>query len=54
MGMHGKIKLHDGLIDPGSGSPSKDCDVFMKPLIKELMDLWKGVDALDVVSHKKV
>jgi hypothetical protein len=26
----------------------------MEPLIEELMDLWKGFDALDVVSRKKI
>ena len=37
----------------GSNSPSKDFDVFMEPLVEELMDLWKGVDAFDAVSAKE-
>jgi hypothetical protein len=41
------------LLIPGPSSPSKDFDVFMEPLIEELIDLWKGVDVFNVVSHEK-
>ncbi|XP_074323659.1 uncharacterized protein LOC141660567 [Apium graveolens] len=35
------------LLIPGPKSPGKDFDVFLKPLIDELKDLWDGIDAYD-------
>jgi hypothetical protein len=41
------------LLIHGLSYPSKDFDVFMEPLVEELIDLWTGIDALEAVSHKK-
>ena len=43
------------LLIPGPTSLVKDFDVFMEPLIKELKDLWKGVDTFHVLhpNNKK-
>lgn len=38
------------LLISGPKSPEKDYDVFLKPLIKELKDLWVGIDAYDSFS----
>ncbi|XP_074325779.1 uncharacterized protein LOC141663841 isoform X3 [Apium graveolens] len=35
------------LLIPGPKSPGKYYDVFLKPLIEELKELWDGVDAYD-------
>ncbi|XP_074322875.1 uncharacterized protein LOC141659848 [Apium graveolens] len=35
------------LLIPGPKSPGKDYDVFLKPLIDELKDLWDGIDEYD-------
>ena len=35
------------LLIPGKHSPGKDFHVFMQPLIKDMMELWKGVDTYD-------
>jgi hypothetical protein len=32
---------------PGKKSPGKDFHVFTQPLIKYMMELWKGVDTFD-------
>jgi hypothetical protein len=32
--------------------PSKDFDVFLEPLIEDLIDLWKGVRAYDAITCK--
>jgi hypothetical protein len=32
------------LLIPGPNAPGKDFDVFLEPLIEELLDLWQGVD----------
>jgi hypothetical protein len=32
-----------GLLIPGRECPGKDIDVFLEPLIEELLELWKGV-----------
>jgi hypothetical protein len=31
------------LLIPGSSSPSKDFDIFMEPLVKELQQLWRVI-----------
>jgi hypothetical protein len=36
------------LLVPGKHSPRKDFHVFMQPLIKDMMQLWAGVDTYDV------
>ena len=41
------------LLIHGPSSPSKEFDVFMEPLVEELIDLWKGVDAFDAISREK-
>jgi hypothetical protein len=40
------------LILPGLSFPSKDFDIFMKPGVKEMQQLWKGVWAINVVEGK--
>ena len=39
-------------IIPGEKAPGNDIDVYLKPLIKELQSLWKGVDAYDAFSKE--
>ena len=41
------------LLIPGPSSPGKDFDLFLEPLIEELLALWKGVSTYDAVSGKK-
>jgi hypothetical protein len=33
------------LLIPGPASPGKDFDVFLEPLVEDLLDLWAGVRA---------
>lgn len=40
------------LLIPGPKSPGKDFDVFLEPLIDELLELWTGVRVYDSVSDK--
>jgi hypothetical protein len=42
-----------GLLIPGRECPGKDIDVFLEPLIEELLELWKGVTTLDALTGKK-
>ncbi|KAG8485401.1 hypothetical protein CXB51_021699 [Gossypium anomalum] len=35
------------MVIPGEKGPGNDIDVYMQPLIKELKQLWTGVDAFD-------
>jgi hypothetical protein len=35
------------LLIPGPTCPGKDFDVFLEPLIEDLLDLWKGVRITD-------
>ncbi|XP_062119270.1 uncharacterized protein LOC133833022 [Humulus lupulus] len=35
------------LLIPGPKSPGKDYDVFLRPLIEELKELWEGIEAYD-------
>ena len=43
------------LLIPGPKSPGKDIDVYLRPLIEDLKDLWdlKGVETIDVASGQK-
>ena len=40
------------LLIPGPKSPGKDFDIFLEPLIEDLLDLWKGVRTFDARTHK--
>ncbi|XP_066396301.1 uncharacterized protein [Miscanthus floridulus] len=37
----------------GPKSPGKDFDLFLEPLIEELLDLWKGVSTYDACTGRK-
>ena len=41
------------LLIPGKYSPGKDFHVFMQPLIKDMMLLWKGVDTYDACTNRE-
>jgi hypothetical protein len=41
------------LLIPGPKSPGKDFDVFLEPLIEELLELWKGVSTYDACTGRK-
>ena len=41
------------LLIPGPTSPGKDFDVFLEPLVEDLLELWKGVSTHDALSGKK-
>jgi len=41
------------LLIPGPTSPGKDFDVFLEPLIEELLALWEGVTTYDAFSGDK-
>jgi len=36
------------MIIPGEKAPGMDIDVYLQPLIKELVELWQGVNSYDV------
>ena len=38
------------LLIPGPKSPGKDFDVFLEPLIEELLELWKGIPTYDAFT----
>ncbi|WVZ52654.1 LOW QUALITY PROTEIN: hypothetical protein U9M48_003693 [Paspalum notatum var. saurae] len=40
------------LLIPGKECPGKDIDVFLEPLVEELLELWKGVPTIDALSGK--
>jgi hypothetical protein len=40
------------LLIPGPRSPRKHFDVFLQPLIEDLLDLWSGVDTIDCLTGK--
>jgi hypothetical protein len=40
------------LLIPGPASPGKDFDVFLEPLVEDLLDLWAGVRAYDAKTGK--
>jgi hypothetical protein len=41
------------LLIPGPKSPGKDFDIFLEPLIEDLLELWKGVSTYDAMTGKK-
>ncbi|KAL6655769.1 hypothetical protein ACP70R_006595 [Stipagrostis hirtigluma subsp. patula] len=41
------------MIIPGPDSPGNDIDVYLQPLIDELLQLWGGVETFDASSKKK-
>jgi hypothetical protein len=40
------------LLIPGLASPEKDFDLFLEPLVEDLLELWSGVRAYDGLSGK--
>jgi hypothetical protein len=40
------------LLIPGPASPGKDFDLFLEPLVEDLLELWSGVHAYDGLSGK--
>jgi hypothetical protein len=48
-----QCNLMMALLIPGPDSPGKDFDVFMEPLVEELLLLWKGVRTYDALSPDK-
>jgi hypothetical protein len=40
------------LLIPGPRSPGKAFDVFLQPLVEDLLELWSGVDTLDATTGK--
>jgi hypothetical protein len=40
------------LIIPAPDHPGKKLNVILKPLIEELKELWKGVEAYDVFKKQ--
>jgi hypothetical protein len=40
------------LLIPSPKSPGKDFDVFLEPLVEDLIELWKGVRAYDANTRK--
>ena len=40
------------LLIPGPKAPGKDFNVFLQPLIQDLLDLWKGVRTYDAFTDK--
>uniref|UniRef100_A0A0A9FM72 Uncharacterized protein n=1 Tax=Arundo donax TaxID=35708 RepID=A0A0A9FM72_ARUDO len=41
------------LLIPGPNCPGKDIDVFLEPLIEELLELWTGVHTFDAFTGLK-
>jgi hypothetical protein len=41
------------LLISSTKSPGKHFDVFLQPLLEDLLELWKGVDAIDALTGKK-
>jgi len=40
------------LLIPGPTCPGKDLDLFLEPLIDDLLELWKGVRTYDALTRK--
>lgn len=40
------------LLIPGPKAPGKDFNLFLQPLIEDLLDLWKGIKTYDAVTDK--
>jgi len=41
------------LLIPGPSCPGKDMDLFLQPLVEELLSLWSGVPTLDALTGKE-
>ncbi|XP_052137356.1 uncharacterized protein LOC127755729 [Oryza glaberrima] len=41
------------MIIPGPHSPGNDIDVYLEPLVDELLQLWQGVETYDASARKK-
>lgn len=41
------------MIIPGPHSPGNDIDVYLEPLVDELLQLWEGVETYDASARKK-
>ena len=41
------------MIIPREKAPGMDIDVYLQPLVKELLQLWNGVDAYDAYTRKR-
>jgi len=41
------------LLIPGPACPGKDMDLFLQPLVEELLNLWSGVPTLDALTGKE-
>lgn len=41
------------LLIPGPTSPGKDFDIFLEPLIEDLLELWTGVPTYDALTGQK-
>jgi len=41
------------LLIPGPKSPGKDFDIFLEPLIEDLLKLWEGVRTYDAFTGSK-
>jgi hypothetical protein len=42
------------LLIPGPRSPGKHFDVFLQPLVEDLLALWSSVDTVDALIGKKI
>lgn len=38
------------LLIPGPKGPGRDMDVFLRPLVDELKELWIGVETVDALD----
>jgi hypothetical protein len=52
MGLYGSVQFYDGLADSRSFFTGKYFDLFMEPLVEELLLLWKGVSTYDALTPK--
>lgn len=41
------------MLIPGGKSPGNDIDVFLQPLIQELIELWDGIDMFDAHTNQE-
>lgn len=41
------------MIIPGPDSPGNDIDIYLEPLVDELLQLWEGVETYDASARKK-
>ena len=47
-----QYNLMMGLLISGLECPGKDMDVFLEPLVEELLALWTGIQTFDAFSGK--